>query len=265
MEVLSYKQSANTLFNFMGELEWLKQIISRQAIVPRYYEEDLKYLNIDSITTVGIPMTCFCDINLKNISEHVEFYGKFGLGFDKAWCIEKGIQPIQYINDKSILLKDYREALELALIPDNKHSIIENYLLTNLAYFKPLKGEMKRRDNSLVNKIFHDEKEWRYIPSIKKCFDDDLEQIVNSHKCTNLYLQNLNEILRDKTSTEIWLDFKPKDIKYLIVETEEDKTNLIDYICELYGSKSDDSYKINKVGLNLISNIIVYDNMGGDW
>ncbi|MGL4874350.1 MAG: abortive infection system antitoxin AbiGi family protein [Clostridium sp.] len=264
MEILSYKQSANTLFNFMEKLEWLKEIIGRQAIVPRYYEEDLKYLDIDHIKRIGIPMTCFCDINFSNISEHVGFYGRFGIGFDKAWCVEKGIQPIQYINDKSVLLKDYREALEHALT-DDKNSVVENYLLTNLAYFKPLKGKMKKRDGSIVNKIFHDEKEWRYIPEIKKCFGEDLEQIVNSNHCTDKYLQELNEVLREEESKQVWLNFDLMDIKYLIVETERDKVELINYICDLYGSRNEEGYSINKLGLNLISNIIVYNNMGGDW
>ena len=41
-----YAQSANTIFNFMKKPEYLKEILEKKAIIPRYCKEDLVYLNI---------------------------------------------------------------------------------------------------------------------------------------------------------------------------------------------------------------------------
>lgn len=41
-----YAQSANTIFNFMKKSEYLKEILEKKAIIPRYCKENLEYLNI---------------------------------------------------------------------------------------------------------------------------------------------------------------------------------------------------------------------------
>ncbi|WP_182101970.1 hypothetical protein [Niallia taxi] len=59
------KQSANVLFRFMNKLEFLEDIILKKAIIPRYYEEKLDYLQLDSLEKIAIPMSCFCDCFLQ--------------------------------------------------------------------------------------------------------------------------------------------------------------------------------------------------------
>ena len=39
----SFQQSANVLFNFMDEIQWLKDMIETKMIIPRYCEENLRY------------------------------------------------------------------------------------------------------------------------------------------------------------------------------------------------------------------------------
>lgn len=102
------KQSANTLFRFFTKKEYLFNVIKNSALNPRYYVENVEYLNIER-KKVAYPMICFCDINLHKISGHIDFYGKYGIAFSKEWGKMKGIQPIQYINPNSILSKDFSE------------------------------------------------------------------------------------------------------------------------------------------------------------
>ena len=71
-------QSANALFNFMKKLEYLKKILERKAIVPRYNLENVSYLNTD-YNSIMLPMVCFCDINLHKVLPHTNIYGEFGL------------------------------------------------------------------------------------------------------------------------------------------------------------------------------------------
>ena len=67
-----YKQSANVLFNFMKQLEYLKMNLKNKAFLPRYYEEKVSSYNI-GIDKITFPMTCFCDIHLQRIEPHVDF------------------------------------------------------------------------------------------------------------------------------------------------------------------------------------------------
>ena len=58
---------ADTLFSFTTKLEYLTSTIKNKMISPRYCEENIEYLQIDSIKSIAIPMKCFCDINLHMI------------------------------------------------------------------------------------------------------------------------------------------------------------------------------------------------------
>ncbi|HEM5253784.1 TPA: abortive phage resistance protein, partial [Streptococcus suis] len=67
-EVIQSQITANALFNFMREYSYLEKAILNMAICPRYYPEDISYLNLKynskDLTEWYIPMTCFCDIPL---------------------------------------------------------------------------------------------------------------------------------------------------------------------------------------------------------
>ena len=112
------KQSANTLFHFVKKLDYLITSIKNSALFPRYYPEDIDYLEV-GIKQVAYPMVCFCDINFHKLHDHIQFYGGYGIAFSKDWGLKRGIQPIQYINPKSSLRCDFGQAFNLAL--EDKH------------------------------------------------------------------------------------------------------------------------------------------------
>ena len=45
-QFIGYAQSANTLFNFMELSDYLKQTLTRKAFIPRYYIENVDFLNL---------------------------------------------------------------------------------------------------------------------------------------------------------------------------------------------------------------------------
>lgn len=96
-EYIKPKQSANTLFHFMKELDYLKMLLSMKKIVPRYCTEDFSFLD-KGLPKLIMPMKCFCDIYLNKLVDHRNLYGSYGIGFDKEWLVNQGIQPIQYVN-----------------------------------------------------------------------------------------------------------------------------------------------------------------------
>ncbi|PGU27370.1 hypothetical protein COD66_26860 [Bacillus cereus] len=252
-----YKQSANVLFNFMKQLEYLKVNLKNKAFLPRYYEEKVSSYNI-GIDKIAFPMTCFCDIHLQRIEPHVDFYGTFGIGLEKKWGIAAGVQPIQYANINAPLVLSFSELFLKAFEElDEIHPDIEsyqNYLLTHLLYLKPLDGDMLRYGEYELRN-FHDEKEWRFVPSIGPQDDLDLliPQTLLSSKAYEAYSSGISK--RD----ELWLKYEYKDVRYLIVETNNDRTELIRFISEELNDDVDTFEKSM-----LISKIIVWEEMKED-
>ncbi|MBQ6430883.1 MAG: hypothetical protein IJJ99_03280 [Oscillospiraceae bacterium] len=243
------KQSANTLFNFMKRQEYLKQIISKQAILPRYVQEDISYLGID-IQSISIPMTCFCDINMQKIAAHTRVYGRYGIAFHKNWSIKHGIQPIHYINPDSLICKDFQVAFSEAerLAHDGADTPVSDYLFSHLAFMKPL-YLWNLEDGKVQN--FHDEREWRYIPS----FDPSETELPPF-----LLGSNNNQKSRDSHNLGIaqlpssWLNFEWSDIKYILVPVASAKSSIIAFI--------DSKASINhRDKLELISKIVRLDEL----
>ena len=253
------KQSANVLFKFMTDLKYLKEILTNKAIIPRYYEECIEYMEVDGLEKIVFPMVCFCDINVSRLSEHVEYYGKFGIGLNKEWGIEKGVQCINYINSNSAIRKDFTHIFTKAYnenMEDSNFEEYNNYLLSNLLFMKPIVGKMLR-NGKYDNKNFTDEKEWRYIPKIN---DTDKIQLiippiyVGNPNVYNTYSQGL------KSLKHLWLTFEYDDIEYLMVSTKNDRKELIDFIVNDKAINCDIIEKYE-----LISKVIVYNVINKDW
>lgn len=67
------KPKSETLFRFIKEMKFLKDILRGKAFLPRYCMEDLAWrgpLPDGSSSDLAYPMTCFCDIPLSRISDH---------------------------------------------------------------------------------------------------------------------------------------------------------------------------------------------------
>lgn len=255
---LAPKQSANVLFNFMKKLDYLKMIIRNKALVPRYNLEDISYLKLTDFESMALPMTCFCDIHLNKLMFHMENYGNYGIGLDKEWGIQSGIQPINYINPESDLLKDFVHVFNLALEHDNKdtpslYDKYNNYLLMNLLYMKPLHGNMRVESvNKYMN--FHDEREWRFIPDLRQFSELPLlmpQEHLNP-ATINMYS---NGLTRNESS---WLKLDFMHIKYLIVHSEADREELVTFIM-------DEIDAANLEKLILCSKILVFNQLKEDW
>ncbi|HHK5583876.1 TPA: abortive phage resistance protein AbiGI [Streptococcus mutans] len=246
------KITANALFNFMREYSFLEKILLNMSISPRYYPEDISYLklkyNSKDLTEWYIPMTCFCDIPLHQINYHAEGdpsspedkgYGKFSIAFHKSFGIKKGIQPIHYLNEKSINVEELTNTMNLLLDPDidginrdsETNSNLTNFIFEYIRIIKPYYGEMKRKgkDNRIpkIKKNFQDEHEWRYIPKLKPnelplMLIDEEDILVEEVK--NIYTNSV------PLTTKGVLNFDVEDVRYIFVDTVQNRDKLIKFI-----------------------------------
>ena len=253
------KIQADTLFNFCPKLEYLEEPIKTKMLSARYCDEDIRYLKLGKVKRIAFPMKCFCDINMHKLEEHLSWYGYYGLAFKKEWGMKTGIQPVQYVNQDSELIKDFsesfRNALKINKIKQTKREkILKNYLLHQLMYLKPYSGKIKNRNTDKIErKCFTDECEWRFIPNVstlgyKQIYFD--EQILNGG--------NLNDISNSMVGKkEISLNFSYDDLKYIIVKNKEDIEMISDKIMKMNLKKEEKRL--------LISKIISWELSGGDF
>ena len=240
------KQSANSLFRFFSKQEYLVKALQEGALIPRYYSEYVEYLDI-GYNQIAYPMICFCDINVHRLKDHLDLYGKYGIAFSKTWGIEKGVQPIQYINKDSFLCKDLAKAFTYAR-SDQNDNIVYDYLLSQMFFIKPIVGKMPRNGQE-IEKNFMDEREWRFIPNVAQL---NLPQTITEEYIPNMSV--LNKTISDHSVC--WLRFDYNDIKYIIIEKESD----FNEVCSTIERKTDDGLR-----KKLISKIMVWEEIEEDF
>lgn len=195
--------SADTLFHFTSNLNNLVSILSSSGFIPSYcVEHGWK-------RKIAVCQSCFCDIPLSEVKNHMETYGKYGLGMSKEWGVKNGISPVIYIIKDSFLQKNIWNLTKFS--GQKKEEL--NKLLAMLKihkgvnYIKDNSGRRNRKNNY----SYYDEREWRYVPS-------DIEP----KKLLFLDEESINDVskLNNKKSCKS-LMFAVEDIKYIIVESEQ--------------------------------------------
>ena len=250
---------ADTLFTFMRQLDFLLPIIRTAMISPRYCEEDISYLGIEGFKRMAYPMKCFCDINMHRLETHLSWYGYYGIAFSKEWGMRNKIQPVQYINPESELCRDFSRTFSTALKIDSQRQSpseqqMKSCLLHQLMYYKPYSGPFKNRvTGETEEKCFTDECEWRYIPELD---GTDFPPVYYDEQIFNAGVMEYVSNSMVKVP-EIALKFKYSDVKYIIVKTKEDFSNLISAIEELPLDKLE-KYE-------LISKVLTWDTAKGDF
>ncbi len=241
---LQWKSSANFLCNYMQKIEYLQTAIKNLALMPRYNEEKLDYLNVSGLDAIVFPMTCFCDIPLSKVETHMSTYGRYGIVLKKNACITKDVQPIRYLNPNSRLCRDFSEALNKLYNSqeriDTAWEVIPDALLSQLLYTKPIRGVMQKTNEDPKVLLFQDECEWRFIPSQTA----DLPLILPPDYGNDKGRLTFSNALTQKR--ESWFPFRVEDIDYLIVPSEREAEKLTKFIRNLRGEKGIHKWKSNE-------------------
>ncbi|HJC48748.1 MAG TPA: hypothetical protein IAA04_11940 [Candidatus Lachnoclostridium pullistercoris] len=254
-DYIAPSQTADTLFSFVKEIRFLEQIIKNKKISARYCKENIEYLGL-GIKEIAFPMKCFCDINMHRLGEHLWWYGYYGIAFSKKWGMAHGIQPLQYINVKSDLCKDFGMAFQCALKSNDKeHEALRDYLALQLMYLKPYSGIFKNRNTGEEKiKCFTDECEWRFVAKVSALGMDEI--ITNPARMSDGALTLMSNSLDGKNESSICFEYE--DIKYIILEDMPAYHTFLSFI-----NDSEEIEDIHKQ--RLISKILVWSEAKGDF
>lgn len=259
-----FKESANTLFNFMREYEYLEAALAKMALMPRYVNENVEYLNLQNeqglIRNLCIPMLCFCDINFHKILPHCVNYGNFGIGLAKDKVPTDQVQPVNYLNKDSPVAKDLSAGINSLLNGGEKREgIAGDALLTVLKFSKPVEGKQVLNGVPEPNTIFHDEHEWRHIPNLDPSESDSLlidniredDAIMHNQQSLNVLSSQL------QSHPENNLKLTADNINYIIVEDKSFVEKLLSFI--------DKTFEKQETKLKLASKITDLSILKGDW
>ena len=232
MEQLPHSPRANTLFHFcksdkknkkgrMDGFDKLKSIL-KNGFFPRYSLENVSTIS-KSTDRIAFPIVSFCDIPIGRLKQHNEFYGYYGIGMDKEnWGLGKKLNPVIYISHDTSLLKSFKTAFEGAIALNKSHDKSEylESMRKMAAYTKPLSGHARTIHGKKQFKDFYQENEWRYVPINKDIQPYILERDYKKDK------ERLNKIAQEKAC----LKFHPNNIRYIVVETDFNVDELVDFI-----------------------------------
>lgn len=210
--------SSNSLIHLTSTKQALTGIITENFKL-KYCVENL-LTQIGSLT-YAVPMVSFCDIPMSEIKEHVSKYGSYGIGLTREWGQKNSLNPVFYVDKNSSVGKAYHGAfVDLFHNKKKKTSELtntESQLLDVFRYMKNYEADLDRNGIIMRDYRFADEKEWRYVPT-----KDETSKMVIK---TDLYVKNKNHA--NAFLSDIRLTFEPKDIKYIIIQHDNEITEFI--------------------------------------
>ncbi len=244
--------SSNELFHFT-EFKYLKSILESKSFLPRF---NLEFTHLSEsyqrrAAFLPIAMVCFCDIPFEHSKKHRERYGNHGIVLTENWKLEKGLNPIIYIQSESFLANIFANFINqtndfIPIINNEENDIKVPLTLANvgnnLTYLTYFLKQFENKTKKLIDyegkvrifekRKFYDEREWRYIPFEADNKNELLIEIQDYDNPDKLERANKNLV-------KYKLNFEFNDIKYLIVNNKKEKQELEYLIDEIFQKKID--------------------------
>lgn len=189
----------------------------------RYCLEDVQWQNHEALEFIAFPMVCFCDIPIGRISEHVGFYGSFGIGLTKEWGAKNNLNPVLYFSGDNPVHRSIKQLTGVVQELEDESARVSGLRNVRyiLAYSKPTTGRMIVSGEPVV-KDFYQESEWRFVPSHAEISDylrfDDFKNEEYVNECNK------------KTLSLCKLEFLPSDVRYIFVPRDSDIPSIMNFI-----------------------------------
>lgn len=212
--------SSNSIIHFTNNKEALKGILSDNFKLS-YCAESIS-LN-DATIKFAAPMVSFCDIPLSQVKNHITKYGAYGIGLTKKWAEKQKLNPVFYIEKHSSLAQRYLNIYIEYIINPNKSIYAmdekEKSIVDILRYMKNYQDDLTRGGNIYKDYRFSDEREWRYVLD----YNNHIPFIYALDEHYNK--ENAN---KDIDIDKYRLKFEPNDIKYVIIQNENEIPEFLD-------------------------------------
>lgn len=241
--------SSNSVIHFTTQLDYLKGILA-EGFKVKYCMED-NYVKSGKISA-AIPMVSFCDIPLSEIKNHISKYGSYGIGLKKEWAIKNNLNPVLYIECNSLLGDSLRTAMMEYTKKDGliKRSDSQKKLLDVARYIKNYQRDLTRNGEIFKDYRFYDEREWRFVPDI-------------THEPIVVSLKQYSEPKKKKENNDlvgkIKLTFEANDIAYIILNQDNEISELIEFLRKTFKKSSLEDVDI------LITRIITVSQIYNDF
>ncbi len=242
--------STNSIIHYTNSIDTLKLIL-KEGLKLKYCNETLNL--DDGSSNAAHPMISFCDIPLSESSKHFEAYGHFGIGLSKTWAVEKGINPVLYIDKESLIAKSIHELIKARR--DSKTNLTveqKAQVLKIKSYAKNYSGDLVRNGKTTKNYRFYDEREWRLVP------DKDILGSISFSISSDIY-KSSKDAYNSKLES-IRIKFNHTDISYVIVE----KTNQIPEIIKSLREYFSDDCTANQLDI-LLSKVCSAEQIKSDY
>jgi hypothetical protein len=238
--------SANALFHFTDSIDILKSIV-RNGFYPRYCMEKKDFLRVypaNKLRYSASPMVCFCDIPLSLVKKHALRYGKYGIGINKSWAQQYGINPVTYISSESTVSKQINYSYAAIRKYQSKDHILIREMndleremfdlagetLDAIHYLKPYEGKNWINKSFAGEKIcFYDEREWRFVPPQAAMVYAGVGRFIPRELFLDTDCRNdLNKALETCK-----LPINERTIQYIIVDKNNEMRKMVNVIMNL--------------------------------
>lgn len=201
------------IIHFTNKLDYLIDILNSGGFKLAYCGEIFN-VNGRRISSAAHPMVCFSGYSENDLQNRNVTYGRYGIQMKQSWVQSKKVTPVLYVDESSQValslgkLLKARQGSERFKLPDElRLPVIQLKCFTKNArgynsYFK------------IHNFPFHEENEWRFVPTISELKNAKLSQ-------------NLSTYIENKVKHQIilsghQLDFSLEDIEVIYVKNENE-------------------------------------------
>jgi len=207
--------SSKSLFHFTS-FDNLLSILECMYFQVNYSKE--QFVIRQNTLIYYVPMVCFCDIPLTQTRDHIEDYQGFAIGLTKDWGIGHGLNPVFYINQLgfTVTLENLDSSLQ-------QNDFAKGAFEHTFSFMKQYKGQ-DLKNSALHEKVFYNEREWRFVPYVRQFQDKVMKQIYWKDELTSFEKDYI------KGHRFFKLGFKISDIRYLITKSEKEKTDLMSFL-----------------------------------
>lgn len=210
-----------------------------------YQASDDPLLRIPDLVRHEFPwqIISFCDILLSQIEDHRKQYGSFAIGLSKDWAISKGVTPVQYVHHYTPYRMELFNNAKDELLEMNKHGGILPYFVKAL---KDLNHIPKDYDGTALKNL--DAHSIRIIQELLGSIVDKIRLLYMSGAYLKRYgdtsiadeppfVETTTTYYDEKEWRAASFEHKPenlkfqwKDISHIILETQEKKEEVAQYL-----------------------------------